>query len=99
MRVWAVAVGAVRLRFFRIGVGEPLGDLGLEFPADFLVVLQQWASEFLGPLAGGSQDEAGDGVQLVCDGAKSQPPGLEGDGTTAGGDVENYWIRATDVAC
>ena len=62
LRVRTIAVGTGRLWFVRVGVGESLTDFGLELLANFLIVLQQLASEPLGPLAGGSEDEAGNGV-------------------------------------
>ena len=66
LRVRTVAPCTVRLGFIWVGVGESLGDRGLELLTDLLVVLQQLASEPLGPLAGGSEDEAGDGLSSLA---------------------------------
>ena len=51
----------------------------------------------LGPLARGTQDETGDGVQFIGDGAEAQSSGLKGDRAAAGGNVEDNGVRAGQV--
>ena len=93
--VRAVATGAIRLRLLWVGIGQSFSNLGLELLAHLLVVIQQFASVLLRPFAGGSEYEAGDGVEFVGDGAESEAPGLEGNGAASGGDVKDYWSRLT----
>ena len=88
LRVWAVAAGAIGLRFIRVDVCKPLVDAGQEFFANLLAVFQQLVPVLLWPLASRPENQTGHGVEFVGDGAEPQPPGLEGDGATASGDVQ-----------
>ena len=57
-----------------------------------MVFGDELASELLGPLAGGAQDEGGYGVEFVGDGAEAEAAGFEGDAAAAGGDVQHYRV-------
>ncbi len=82
--------------------GDAVVELHRAFVAAVIPVLaaimpSQGGAVPLGPLAGGAQDEGGDGVELVGDAAESKPPGLEGDGAAAGGDVQHQGVVLNDA--
>ena len=85
----AVTVGAVGGEFVGIDARQKFIDADLEFRADLTVVVQQGVAVLLRPLACGTQDETGNGVQFIGDGTESQASCFKGDRAASGGDVED----------